>query len=111
TNNAKHLFFGTDGGKVYRLNNPEIAPPSATPVEITPSQMTQGSYVAGIALNPRNADTAIVVVSNYDQGNNIISNIFWSGNATSATPTWQVIDGALGPVSSQSCAIVVTTGG
>ncbi|MGV3658330.1 MAG: T9SS type A sorting domain-containing protein, partial [Chitinophagaceae bacterium] len=38
-------------------------------------------------------------------------NIFWSGNATSASPTWQVIDGALGPVSSQSCAIVLTTNG
>jgi len=110
-NNLKYLFFATEGGRVYRLDNANMAAASATPVEITPSQMTPGSYVAGIALNPRNADTALVVVSNYDQGSTVINNIFWSGNATSASPTWQVIDGALGPVSSQSCAIVVTTAG
>ena len=110
-NNNKYLFFATQGGRVYRLNNPNMAVATATPSEITPSQITPGSYVAGVAVNPRNPDTAMVVVSNYDQGSTIINNIFWSGNATSANPTWQVIDGALGPVSSQSCAIVVTTGG
>lgn len=110
-NNLKYLFFATQGGRVYRLDNANLAEPTATPVEITPPTMREGSYVAGIALNPRNADTALVVVSNYDQGTVIINNIFWSGNATSATPTWQVLDGALGPVSSQSCAIVVTTAG
>lgn len=110
-NNQKYLFMGTRGGKVYRLDNANLAAPTATPVDVTPPQMTQGSYVAGIALNPRNADTALIVVSNYDANNNAINNIFWSGNATSATPTWQVIDGALAPLSSQSCAIVVTNAG
>lgn len=110
-NNLKYLFFATQGGRVYRLDNANLAEPTATPVEITPPTMREGSYVAGIALNPRNADTAMVVVSNYDQGSVVINNIFWSGNATSATPTWQILDGALGPVSSQSCAIVVTTAG
>lgn len=110
-NDLKYLFFATEGGRVYRLDNANLAPANATPIEITPPQMTQFSYVAGIALNPRNADTALVVVSNYDQGGQVINNIFWSGNATAASPTWQVIDGALGPVSSQSCAIVLTTNG
>jgi hypothetical protein len=73
--------------------------------------MAEGSYVAGISVNPRNADTVLAVVSNYDQGASVINNIFWTGNATAANPTWQVLDNTLAPVSSQSCAIVVKTTG
>jgi hypothetical protein len=111
SNGVKYLYFGTATGKVYRLNNADVAAPITNPNEITPPTMTAGSYVAGISINPRNADTVLVVVSNYDAPSSQISNIFWSGNATSATPTWQVIDGALGPVSSQSCAIVIKSVG
>lgn len=107
----KYLYFGTATGKVFRLNNADVAPAITNPSEITPPTMTAGSYVSGISVNPRNADTVLVVVSNYDAAANQIQNIFWSGNATSATPTWQVIDGALGPVSSQSCAIVIKSAG
>ena len=53
----------------------------------------------------------LVVVSNYDDANNTINNIFWTGNATAASPSWQVIDGALAPASAQSCAIVAKTTG
>lgn len=109
-NNIKYLYFGTDAGKVYRLNNPNTGAASITPVNITPNSMTAGSYVSGVSVNPRSPDTVLVVVSNYD-GNTPLNNIFWTGNATSATPTWQVIDGALGPVSSQSCAIVLRKSG
>jgi hypothetical protein len=51
------------------------------------------------------------VVSNYDDASNNIPNIFFSENATSAHPSWRVLDGALAPLSSQSCAIVVKTTG
>ncbi len=108
---TKYLFLATEGGKVYRLDSADAAPATSRPRDITPTGMTAGSYVAGISVNPRNPDTVIAVVSNYDQGSNTVNNIFWTGNATSANPTWQVIDGALAPVSSQSCVIVVTTGG
>ena len=111
TTGTKYLYFGTDGGKIYRLNNANaVAASAATPVDITPTAMTTNSYVAGVSVNPRNADTVLVVVSNYDDGTTV-QNIFWTGNATSATPTWQVLDGALEPVSSQSCAIVVKNSG
>ncbi len=110
-NGLKYLFIGTDGGKVYRLDNASKAAVNAVPRDITPTSMTAGSYVAGISINPRNPDTVMVVVSNYDAGTTVINNIFWTGNAMSASPTWQVLDGALGPVSSQSCAIVVKTTG
>lgn len=107
----KRLFLGTDGGKLYRLDSADVKGPTSRPVDITPSNMTSGSYVANIAVNPRNPDTVMVVVSNYDDANSTVNNIFWSGNATSATPTWQVLDGALAPASAQSCAIVVKTTG
>lgn len=109
--NNKRLFLGTNNGKVYRLDSADVKGPTNRPTDITPTTMTAGSYVAGIAVNPRNPDTVMVVVSNYDDASNTINNIFWTGNATAASPTWQVIDGALSPVSSQSCAIVVKTTG
>jgi hypothetical protein len=114
-NGTKYLYFGTIAGKVYRLNNPNTSTTTA-PVSITPTTMLQGSYIAGISVNPRNPDTVLAVVSNYDGVNSsgqqvTVNNIFWTGNATSANPTWQVIDGALGKVSSQSCAIVVKSTG
>ena len=110
-NSVKYLYIGTDGGKVYRVNNANVAAASVTPAVITPPAMTANSYVADIAVNPRNPDTVMVVVANYDANTTVVNNIFWTGNATAATPTWQVLDGALGPVSSQSCAIVVKTTG
>src|SRR5437588_1786875 len=109
-NGIKYLYFGTNAGKVYRLDNADKASPTATPVNITPSSMLAGSYVSGVSINPRNPDTVMVVVSNYDD-NVVVPNIFWTGNATSATPTWHIIDGALEPLSIQSCAIVVKNAG
>jgi hypothetical protein len=110
-NGVKYLYFGTNSGKVYRLDNANTAPATATPVDITPPSMTANSYVSGVSINPRNPDTVLVVVSNYDQGATPVNNIFWTGNATSATPNWVVIDGALEPVSVQSCAIIVKNSG
>lgn len=115
-NGNKYLYFGTDAGKVYRLNNPNTGAANTAPVAITPPTMLAGSYVAGVSVNPRNPDTVLVVVSNYDFVNTnnqqvVVPNIFWTGNATSPVPTWQVLDGALGPVSSQSCAVVVKNSG
>lgn len=108
---AKYLFLGTDDGRVYRLDSADKARPTQVPVNITPTQMVSDSYVAGIAVNPRNPDTVLVVVSNYDDGNNNIPNVFFTENATNPNPTWRILDGALAPLSSQSCAIVVKTTG
>lgn len=110
-NNNKYLFFGTDNGHIYRLQNPNTAPANTKPVAITPPDMLEGTYVSGIAVNPRNPDTVLAVVSNYDAPNIEVPNIFWTGNATSATPTWRVLDGALASMSTQSCEIVVKTTG
>ena len=100
------LFIGTDQGRVYRLKDPQGAPASATADLITPTGMTAGSVVSDIAVNPRNHDTVMVVASNYG-----ISSVFWTGNATAPTPTWQIVEGNLTVPSVRSCAIVAKRSG
>ena len=99
------LFIGTDDGKVFRIKDP--AGDAGNPAEnITPPQMTAGSLVKDIAVNPRNHDTVMVVVSNY----NVLS-IFWTGNATASSPIWQSVEGNLSLPSVRSCEIVAKTTG
>jgi hypothetical protein len=109
-----YLFIGTENGKIYRLQNPRDAAAGATPVDISPVQnnatpnsaMTSQSLVREIAVNPRNPDTVLAVVSNYGA-----ASAFWTGNATAASPTWQLVEGNLATSSFRSCAIVATTTG
>ncbi len=103
---ASILLIGTDAGKIYRLTDPANVDPSTAPLDITPSGMSSGSLVKDIAFNPRSHDTAIAVVSNYG-----VSSIFWTGNATSATPTWQAIEGNVSIPSVRACEIVAKTTG
>jgi hypothetical protein len=99
-----YLFIGTDDGKIYRLNNPRDVSPSTFPTDITPGGLT--GLVREIAVNPRNPDTVLAVVSNYN-----VTSAFWTGNATSASPTWQAVEGNIPTPSYRSCAIVATNSG
>lgn len=102
-----YLFIGTQNGKIYRLQNPRDAAASTTPTDITPaSGMTSTSLVREIAVNPRNSDTVLAVVSNYG-----VASAFWTGNARAASPTWQLVEGNISTSSFRSCAIVATTTG
>jgi hypothetical protein len=107
------LFFGTYQGagskpKVFRLDDPANAAASTTPVDISPSSANwpTGGYVSGVAVNPRNDDTLLVVLSNYG-----VSSIWWTGNANSSTPTWQEIENNISVTSVRSCMIVGRTTG
>jgi hypothetical protein len=100
------LFIGTGDGNVYRLKDPANANVATAPDKITPTGMTTGSIVTDISVNPRNQDTVMCVVSNYN-----VSSIFWTGNATAATPIWQTIEGNLTLPSVRSCEIVAKTTG
>ena len=100
-----HLYIGTSSGKVYRLKDPQGASTDATPIDITPVGMSAG-VVTDISVNSRNQDTVMAVVSNYG-----VNSIFWTGNATAAQPTWQIIEGNLSVPSVRSCEIVVKTTG
>lgn len=98
------LFFGTSNGRVFRLDDPTGVAAATAPVDIT------GAFPAGnissIAVNPRNDDTIIVTLSNYG----ITGNVWWTGNANSATPTWTNVEGALTLPSYRSSAIHAVPG-
>ncbi|NCU04287.1 MAG: T9SS type A sorting domain-containing protein, partial [Chitinophagaceae bacterium] len=103
------LYIGTSNGKIYRLNNPRDVVASTAPVDISPLSflgMTGQSLVRDIAVNPRNPDTVLAVVSNYG-----VTSAFWTGNALSASPTWQAVEGNISTASFRSCAIVTTSTG
>ncbi|MBL7726622.1 MAG: T9SS type A sorting domain-containing protein [Dinghuibacter sp.] len=104
-----YLFIGTSNGNLWRLKDPANASAAASPDNILNpggGLITAGSTILDIAVNPRNHDTMMAVVSNYN-----VNSIFWTGNATSASPTWQVIEGGLSTPSIQSCEIVAKTTG
>ncbi|MEY2836535.1 MAG: hypothetical protein RLZZ557_2197 [Bacteroidota bacterium] len=101
-----HLFIGTSQGKIYRLRDPQLGLTSTQPADITPSGMSSNAVVRDIAVNPRNQDTVIAVVSNYN-----VNSIFWTGNATSSQPTWQIIEGNLTLPSVRACEIIAKTTG
>lgn len=94
------LYLGTTNGRIFRLDDPQNAPATAVPVDITPPGLT--GNVQDIATNPNNDDEVLAVVSNY----NVIS-IWWTRNGKSATPTWKAAEGNLTLPSVRSCAIVV----
>jgi len=99
-----HLFIGTGAGKVYKIRDPQS--PTSSVVDITPPGMAAGSVVRDIAVNPRNQDTLMLVVSNYN-----VQSIFWTGNATAASPDWQLIEGNLSTPSIRACEIIAKTTG
>jgi hypothetical protein len=106
TYDANHyLFMGTEGGKIFRIKDPLNTDPATVPDDITPSGMTLGSTVLGIATAPGSKDTVLAVVSNFG-----VPSIFWTGNATAATPVWYIVEGTgsgkLDLPSFRSCAIV-----
>lgn len=101
-----YLFIGTDNSKLYRLQDPAFTSPFTSPTDITPSTIDAGAFITDIAVNPRNQDTVMFVCSNYG-----VQSVFWTGNATSATPTWQSIEGNISLPSVRSCAVVVTSSG
>jgi hypothetical protein len=99
------LYMGTANGKIFRLRDPANST-TAAPVDITPSGMPSNVVVIDISVNPRNHDTVMAAVSNY----NAVS-LYWTGNATAAVPTWQAVEGNLSLPSVRSCEVIATTSG
>ncbi len=116
------MYFGTTDGRIFRLDNPRNSTAATVPVNITPTvtDMT-GLNVQDIAVNPNNDNEIIAVITNYGRtvgaAFNNVTNILWTNNAKSATPTWRVAEGNLagttttGFISARSCAIVVKKDG
>ncbi len=102
SNTNRVLYIGTEGGLVYRLNNPAFVTASTAPVAITPSGSS--GMVSSIAVNPFDDNEIMVTYSNYG-----VNSVYRTANAKAATPTWTNIEGpATGAValgSARSCII------
>jgi hypothetical protein len=96
------IFIGTSDGRVFRLDDPAGVAAGTAPEDIEDGDFPAGS-ISSIAVNPRNDDTVIVTLSNYG----ITGNVWWTGNANSANPTWTNVEGVLTLPSFRSSAIHV----
>jgi hypothetical protein len=116
------MYFGTTDGRIFRLDDPRNSAATATPVNITPTVTDMsGLNVQDIAVNPNNDNEIIAVVTNYGRtvGANLnnVTNILWTNDAKSASPTWRVAEGNLtgnntsGYISARSCMITVKKDG
>lgn len=108
------LFIGASdvagpitSAKLFRLDNPAAVAAGTAPVDITGASFPAASFISSIAVNPRNDDTIMVTFSNYG----VTGNVWWTGNANSATPTWTNVEGTLTAPSFRSSAIAVTATG
>ena len=97
------MYFGTNTGKIYRLDNYENANGNSIPVDITPALLNASAgNVQDIAVNPNDDNEIMAVVSNYG-----VVSIWWTYNARSTTPSWSNAEGNLTLPSVRACAIVV----
>lgn len=105
------LFIGASdiatpfsNAKLFRLDDPTGVGAATVPVDITSASFPAGAYISSIAVNPRNDDTVLVTFSNYG----VTGNVWWTGNANSATPTWVNVEGNLPTPSYRSSAIIIS---
>ncbi len=61
---GNRLYFGTSLGRVYKLDNANTGNP--VPVDITPPSFPMSAFVAGIDIDPDDADNVIIAFSNYN---------------------------------------------
>lgn len=87
TNPTNRIYYGSDSTQVFRLDNANAATGTTVPTAVTGTNFPAGAYVSCIAVNPRNADTAIVVFSNY----NVLSLFLTTNGGTS----WSSVGGNL----------------
>ena len=116
------MYFGTTDGRIFRLDDPRNSAAAVTPVNITPSGIDiSGLNVQDIAVNPNNDNEIMVVITNYGRtvgtAFNNVTNILWTNDAKSASPTWRDAEGNLagftnsGFISARSCMITVKKDG
>ncbi len=97
---SSKLYIGTEGGKVLRLDDPQNASASATPVDITGGSMP-AAVVSGIAVDPTDDKKVMVTFSNYG-----VSSIWYTDDASVASPTWTAVEGNISLPSIRNCVIV-----
>jgi len=96
------LLIGGGNGGVFKVDDPQNVVAINTAKNITPTGATIASntIVSDIAIHPTSPDIVLVTYANYG-----IDNIFLTTNATSASPTWALVERNLSAHSIRSAAI------
>ena len=100
SDDGNYAWVGTNNGRVYRISGLNNArsyatadlDSSATAVTVSLVRTFSNRIVTSIAVDPNNNDRVLVTLGNYGNSNFV----YYSGNATSATPAFSVKDGNLG---------------
>ena len=96
------LFYGTNAGRVFRLDNAATAPAGSSPTELyMGTAFTNGSYVSSIAIHPDDDQKVLLGVSNY----NVVSLFYTEDGGDNWTPHEGNLGGTDGP-SIRTVAIV-----
>ncbi|MFC1553580.1 T9SS type A sorting domain-containing protein [candidate division KSB1 bacterium] len=82
---ANRLYFGSDDGKIYKLDNANTGDP--VPVDVTSNDFPSNGYPASISVDPTNGDKVMVCFSNYE-----VKSIFYSENGGTS---WTDVSGNL----------------
>ncbi|KER10161.1 MAG: hypothetical protein HY22_06660 [[Candidatus Thermochlorobacteriaceae] bacterium GBChlB] len=80
------LYFGSNNGRVFRIDNANTTT-TPTIVDISTGKGLPTGYVSNIAVDPLDANKALLIFSNYN-----IQSIFYT---TDAGNTWQAVSGNL----------------
>ena len=97
---TSYLLIGGNNGNIYRLNDPQNASSLGVAVDITPADVMPGSYVSSLAVHPSNNDIVMATLSNYD-----VNSIFMTTDASSANPTWTLVERNLSNFSARATTI------
>lgn len=85
-NHANILIYGTDDGKVYKIENANSYPVTKTDITET-SLFPADGYISCVAIDPANHNNILVTFSNYE-----VRSIFFSDDGGS---TWEDVSGNL----------------
>ena len=97
---GNYAWVGTESGRIYRISGLNGArsyatadlDSGATAVQVDLVQQISGRNVTSIAVDPNNNDRVLVTLGNYGNANYV----YYSSNATAASPNFIVKDGNLG---------------
>ena len=85
-NNAHVVYYGTEGGAIYRLDGADSGDPNNVDIS-TGKGLPSGAYVSCLAVDKTNSNNVIVVFSNYG-----VVSLYYTNDAGSS---WTNISGSL----------------
>jgi len=97
---SSKLYIGTSDASIYRLDNPRDVSATTSPVNITGGAMPTGAVVSSIAVNSIDDKQIMVTFSNYG-----VSSIWFTSDASVASPVWTAVEGNISLPSIRSSAI------